>query len=142
MKRRDRTEILIKGNVDLSRKLCKEIESKYEIKKIEEPNYGLTMLKMRESAKKSLFYIGEVLVTEAKVYVNGVVGIGIVTGDKEELAYNLAVIDGAFNAMVPEVEVWKSLLIEEKKKIQESELIEDRKIMKTKVDFTTMDVEY
>ena len=69
MNRRRRTEILIKDNKDLATKLANEIKEKYEIKSIEEHNNGLVMIKMRETSKRELFYLGEVLVTESKVYV-------------------------------------------------------------------------
>ena len=80
MKRKRRTEILIKGNRNLA---------------------------------NTLFYLGETLVTEATVYVNGSIGLGIVQGDEPELAYNLAVIDGAYNLNAKETIDWKELLLKE-----------------------------
>lgn len=140
MNRRRRTEILIRGNKELSKKLVNEIKEKYEIKNIEEPNNGLVMIKMRETAKKELFYLGEVLVTEAKVYVNGALGLGIVTGDEEELAYNLAIIDGAYRSGAKEIEKWEDILLKEEQCIKEREEKETKKILETKVDFSTMNV--
>lgn len=142
MNRKERTEILIKGNEELALKICGEILDKYKVEVVEEPNHGLVMIKMREWAKKSLFYMGEILVTEAKVYVEGNCGIGIVAGDKPKMAYDLAVIDGAYGANVPEIDKWDSLLLEEKENILKREELEAKKILKTKVDFSTMDVEY
>lgn len=69
MNRKRRTEILIKGSSEIAKKISAEIEEKYIVKIVEEPNYGLVMVKIREGAKKTLFYIGEVLVTEAKVLI-------------------------------------------------------------------------
>lgn len=140
MNRRQRTEILIKGNRCLSKKLVNDIKDKYEVKSIEEPNNGLVMIKMRETAKRELFYLGEVLVTEAKVYVNGSLGLGIVIGDEEELANNLAIIDGAYRNGLRETEDWEDLLLKEEEKIKEKEKREAEKILETKVDFSTMDV--
>lgn len=140
MNRRRRTEILIRGNKELSKKIVNQIKEKYEIKSIEEPNNGLVMIKMRETAKRQLFYLGEVLVTEAKVYVNGSLGLGIVTGDEEELAFNLAIIDGAYKNNVKEIEEWNELLMKEEKAIKDREEIDAKKILETKVDFSTMDV--
>lgn len=140
MNRRQRTEILIKGNRCLSKKLANDIKDKYEVKSIEEPNNGLVMIKMRETAKRELFYLGEVLVTEAKVYVNGSLGFGIVIGDEEELANNLAIIDGAYRNGLKETEDWEDFLLKEEEKIKEKEKREAEKILETKVDFSTMDV--
>ncbi|HEY5563015.1 MAG TPA: phosphonate C-P lyase system protein PhnG [Clostridiaceae bacterium] len=67
MNRKRRTEILIKGSSEIAKKLSYEIEEKYIVEIVEEPNYGLVVVKLRESANRTLFYIGEVLVTEAKV---------------------------------------------------------------------------
>ena len=98
MNRKRRTEILIRSPKELAKKLADNVRKKYAIRVIEEPNQGLVMIKMRETAKKELFYLGEVLVSEAKVYVNGALGMGIVKGENEELALNLAIIDGAYKA--------------------------------------------
>ena len=138
--RRRRTEILIKGDERLSQKLADEIRSKYEIKEIESPNQGLAMIKMRETSKKELFYLGEVLVTEAKVFVEGTLGMGIVVGDKDELAFNLAIIDAAYNKGLRDVNIWKDSLIEEEVRIKDKEKKETAKILETKVDFSTMNV--
>ena len=115
MNRRKRTEILIRGSKELAKNLAKEIKEKYEIKTIDEPNNGLVMIKMRETAKKQLFYLGEVLVTEAKIQINGHLGMGIVAGDEEELAINLAIIDGAYKADLKETSKWEELLLNEEK---------------------------
>lgn len=140
MNRKRRTEILIRGRRKLSEKLSEEIKNKYEIKNVQDPENGLVMIKMRETAKKQLFYLGEVLVTEAKVSINGNLGLGIVNGDEEKLAYDLAVIDAAYNAELNETKMWDDLLIAEEQMINELERKESAKIMETKVDFTTMNV--
>ena len=99
MNRRKRTKILIDGSRNFTRELVSEIERNYDIHVLTEPQHALTMIKMRETAKKSLFYLGEVLVTETKVQINNAFGIGIVVGDEEEFSYQLAVIDAAYEAI-------------------------------------------
>lgn len=138
MDRRRRTEILIKGSMEIAKKMSLEISEKYKVKVIEEPNSGLVMIKMREDAKKSLFYLGEVLITEAKVEVNGKLGIGIVRGDKGELSYCLSVIDAAYNADLEETEGWDEILLKEEKRIDEEMKKYEAQILKTKVNFDTM----
>lgn len=138
MKRRARTEILIKGSRETAKALCNEIENKYKISVVDEPNNGLVMIKMREDAKKSLFYLGEVLVTEAKVQINNKLGLGIVRGTDSELAYWLAVIDAACNAGLKETEKWDIVLENEQKKIIKEIQRQQSKILKTKVSFDTM----
>lgn len=140
MKRKRRTEVLIKGSISLAEKLAKEIEEKYEVSTIQEPTCGLVMIKMRENSKNSLFYLGEVVVTETKVKINNSLGLGIVRENQPELSYYLAVIDGAYNGDLDETYKWKELLIEEELKIKEQERYYMRNLLKTKVNFETMDI--
>lgn len=140
MKRRRRTEILINGSQKRTEDMVHVINEHYQVKVIQEPESGLVMVKVRETSKNSLFYPGEVLVTECKVQIKGTIGIGIVTGDQPELAYNLAVIDAAFEAKLPETVAWVQLLENEAKLIQEQRVGAAQSILKTKVDFETMDV--
>ena len=140
MKRRRRTEILIKGSAELARRFSVEIEENYSIKVIQVPENGLVMVKMREAAQKSLFYLGEVFVTEVKVQIKDELGIGIVTGNNQELAYDLAVIDAAYNAGLDETRNWEQQLLDEEIKIKKIAEKEQGKIMMTKVNFETMDV--
>lgn len=140
MNRRRRTKILIKGNDDLHKKLAAQIKNKYEINIVEHPENGLVMIKMRETARRQLFYLGEVLVTEAKVSIDGNLGMGIVCGDNEELALNLAIIDAAYKCRLEETKTWEERLINEENLIKEKLDEEADKILKTKVDFRTMNV--
>jgi len=140
MIRKDRTEILIKGSAEVSEKLAQEILTIYDVKTIEEANNSLVMVKVRESAKRSLFFLGEVLITECKVMIKGTLGIGMVKGHEPVLAYNLAIIDAAYNANLPETNEWKNVLLLEKDHInQEWEALKN-KILKTRVNFDNMDV--
>lgn len=140
MKRKQRTEILLKSPQGLAEKLGQEILMKYSVKSIEEPNNGLVMVKVRETAKRQLFYLGEVFITECKVMINGHLGIGMVKGHEPELAYNLAVIDAAYNADLQETKEWKKTLLHEEYEIQQNEEALRNKILKTKVNFETMDI--
>lgn len=140
MNRRRRTEILIKSGNYLAKKLADDIKNKYEVKEIEAPNHGLVMIKIRETAKKELFYLGEIFVSEAKVYIEGVLGMGIVAGDREALALNLAIIDGAYKKNLKETDHWEKLLLDEEAEIREIEKKIEEGVLKTKVDFATMDI--
>lgn len=138
MNRRRRTEILIEGSGSFSKELTQEIEQKYEVQILSEPQHSLTMMKVRETAKRSLFYLGEVLVTETKVQLNGHIGIGIVVGHEEALSYELAVIDAAFEAGVEEVAYWPVLFEMEEQKIIQKKMEREQAILKTKVNFEMM----
>ncbi|GBF34014.1 hypothetical protein DCCM_3125 [Desulfocucumis palustris] len=139
MVRRKRTEILLKGSREIAKKLAEGIINNYNVKTIEEPDNGLVMVKVRETARKSLFYLGEVLITECKVMLNGHLGIGIVKGQEPEHAYYLAIIDAAYNAALPETEDWTRTLLLEEEKIKQNYETFKNNVLKTKVSFQTMD---
>jgi len=140
MKRRQRTEIFIQGDSQLAQQFAESIMDTYECREILAPQYGLTMIKMRETAKNSLFYIGEVLITEAKVEINNRIGIGIVVGMKDELAKHLAIIDAAYKADLPETTTWEAQLIEAEKQITKELAKKQAELFETKVSFETMEV--
>lgn len=141
MKRRRRTEILIHGSQKLAAELAGSIMQNYRVEVIQPPENGLVMLKMRETSQRSLFYPGEVLVTECKVQIGETIGIGILAGDQPELAEQLAVIDAAFEAELPETGSWVRLLEQEELNIREQRAAASQDILKTKVDFESMDVQ-
>lgn len=140
MKRRRRTEILIQSDQGLAKSFAESIIQSYECREIVAPQYGLTMIKMRESAKNSLFYIGEVLVTEAKVEVNNQIGIGIVVGMQDELAKYLAIIDAVYKANLPEIEDWNNKLLTAEQQIMSVRAKGQTELFETMVNFETMDV--
>ncbi|GAB3062253.1 phosphonate C-P lyase system protein PhnG [Virgibacillus ainsalahensis] len=140
MKRRRRTEILIQGEPSLAHKFATEIIETYDCMEIIAPHYGMTMVKMRESAKNSLFYLGEVLVTEAKVEIQQQIGIGLVAGMHEELAMDLAIIDAAYKADLPESRKWEEELLHAEQYIEEAKAKKQAELFETKVNFETMDI--
>ncbi|WP_440961565.1 phosphonate C-P lyase system protein PhnG [Paenibacillus nitricinens] len=141
MNRRQRTETLINSSSNLAAVLADEIKGRYEIDLIEEPNHGLVMVKVRETAKKSLFYLGEVLVTECKVQIAGKMGVGLIKGDEPEKSYDLAVIEAAYAAELVETAAWSAKLYMEHALLEQAYLAEHAKVMRTKVDFETMDTD-
>ncbi|MEN2464444.1 phosphonate C-P lyase system protein PhnG [Ornithinibacillus sp. FSL M8-0202] len=140
MNRRRRTEILIQGRPELAKELAETIMLQYPYREVISPRYGLTMIKMRETAKSSLFYLGEVVITEAKMEIKGHIGIGIVTGMKEELAKHLAIIDAAYKANLKETIEWEEPLLKEEKALLESKIKKQAELLATKVQFDTMQV--
>lgn len=140
MKRKRRTEILINGSSEVVKAMADEILQGYEVKTIQEPEHGLVMMKVRETSKRSLFYLGEVLVTECKVQIQNSIGIGIIKGDQPELSRQLAIVDAAFQEELPETNGWIITLEMEEKKIQEKKEAFHQGVLKTKVNFETMDV--
>lgn len=141
MKRKQRTEILIEGSRELAASMAQDIAGRYEVKLVEQPSQGLVMVKVRESAQRSLFYLGEVLVSECKAQVEGSMGIGVVKGYDHELAYQLALIDAAYQAGLQETRAWDQALLAEEARIAAMRSQAFAELAKTKVDFETMDVD-
>lgn len=141
MNRKKRTEILINGSSQLVSSMAQQIVERYQVKTMEEPNQGLVMVKIRESAQHSLFYLGEVLVTECRVQVEEEIGLGIVKGVEPTLAYHLAVIDAAYKSKLSETQAWMYFLEKEADQIADQRKKQEAKIMKTKVNFETMDID-
>ncbi|MBU5487723.1 phosphonate C-P lyase system protein PhnG [Clostridium sp. MSJ-8] len=140
MNRRERTRILIESKNNVAQKIADDIRQNYEINIIQEPENGLTMVKVRETAKKQLFYLGEVIIIEAKCSIDGVIGIGIVANDDEDLVLNLAIIDAAYNKEIKEIDKYDRMLEEEKINIDKYQEEINQEILQTKVDFTTMNI--
>lgn len=140
MKRRKRTEILIQGDGRLAKDLAAGIAEKYECREITAPEQGMVMVQMRESAKNSLFYIGEVLITEVKVEVAGKIGTGLLVGMDEQRAMHLAIIDATYKAQLPETAEWEPQLLEEEQQISMAKAQQQAELFETKVSFETMEV--
>lgn len=127
--------IMAKADREFAIEIANQIKEKEEITIVKEPEKVLTMIKMREPVKQSLFYLGEVIVTEAAVAVGGANGVAVLMGDDYEKTSSMAIIDAAFNSGVwqdetPFLEMEEQLLAQEEK--------ENALFQKTMVDFKTM----
>lgn len=104
---------------------------------ISEPEEGLVMVKTREHARNTLFYMGEVLVTEAKVRHGSTVGLGLVKGSDEEFAEAMAFIDLSFKKEKFTAEL--NEILNTLKNIEANDVAErTEKILQTKVSFEMM----
>ncbi len=120
--------------IDIGRAL----QEKHNVVIVKKPEKSLTMIKMREPVKNSLFYIGEVMVSEAVVTLDGTAGTAVTMGDDFEKTLNMAMIDAAHNKGVLYCE--ELLLAWEKEQTLRRQK-ENAMFMRTKVDFHSMDSE-
>lgn len=139
MTRRHRTRILIEGSPGLADRLADQANTNHDIGSIDEPSNGLVMMRLRDTARKDAFYLGEVLVTECKVRIGDCIGIGLVRGDRPELARNLAAIDAAWAADSQLLPEWIRELEAEEGRIRDRLNREATRILATRVDFSTME---
>jgi alpha-D-ribose 1-methylphosphonate 5-triphosphate synthase subunit PhnG len=138
MKKSRLTQILVEGAPSLLEKLALQIEQNYQIALVREPEKSLVMNKARDSVSGNPFYLGEILITECTVLVEAVYGFGSIMGEEPDRAYQLAIVDSAYNANLPETLEWELLLIEEELQIDYRKRLEHSRIMKSKVNFDTM----
>jgi len=139
--RRRRTRILVLGPASLRHEWADEIRAHHTVEILEPARSGLVMAKVRESARRGQFYLGEVLVTEAKVRVAGAPGLGLLRGWDEAGAFDLAVIDAAERAALPLPTAWHQRLLNTEAALEADRTHERAAIEATRVDFQTMDQE-
>lgn len=118
--------------------LAKKIKDKYSVTIVKKPEKTLAMIKMREPVMESLFYLGEVIICEAVVMLDGVKGMAVTMGDDFDKVTDMAIIDAACNKGV--FEDYATLEQLEQKQIL-AEQRENAMFMKTKVNFHSMDAE-
>lgn len=140
MKKRRLSYILAHTNIENLKKEVEKLENLYKVSTVKEPEMGLAMVKVKDGIYKEKFYIGELLITECSVHLDGILGMGIVQGDNPERAYLMGVIDAAFNCKkVDKGELLK--IIENWEKTIKDIYIEEKAMVEgSKVKFNTMGV--
>jgi len=130
------TKILAKADRDVIASLSADIQKTHKPVIVKEPGKTLTMIKMREPVKQSLFYIGEVIVCEAVVEIDGIKGVAVLMGDDAEKTLNMAIIDAAVNKDI--FVGMDDLFVLEK---EQNDLVrkENALHLKTMVNFESMD---
>ena len=139
MERARRTKILVQGSPRLRADLSNRVLSSATVDEVNAPHEGLVMVALRETARNTLFNIGELLVTEAKVQIAGQIGIGIIAGQEPAAARQLAIIDAAYNAGLAETKAWEELLLAEEGYLLRQHTVEAGRMARTKVNFESMD---
>jgi len=132
------TKILTKADKSNVAALAADIQKIYHPVIIKEPGKTLAMIKMREPVKQSLFYIGEVIVCEAVVEIDGIKGIAVTMGDNMEKVLDMAIIDAAINKGVF---TGMDILINLGKEQNDQVMRENALHLKTMVNFESMDQE-
>ncbi|MCL1851931.1 MAG: phosphonate C-P lyase system protein PhnG [Peptococcaceae bacterium] len=138
MEKRRLSKILARADGCDVAALSAEIQKTYSPVIVKEPGKTLAMIKMREPAQQSLFYLGEVIVCEAVVEIDGVQGVAVLMGDDAEKTLDMAIIDAAMNKGV--FGGMDTLLRLEKE--QDSRIMRENAMhLKTMVNFQSMDQE-
>lgn len=138
MEKKRLSKILARADREIVAGLSADIQKKHSVTVIKEPGKTLAMIKMREPVRRSLFYLGEVIVCEAVVELNGVKGMAVTMGDDTDKTLDMAIVDAAVNGGI--FTGIETLLALEKRQ-QEKIMRENALHMKTMVNFESMDGE-
>lgn len=124
------------------RKVIMEFASEVSIRNhvvvVKKPKKSLAMVKMREPVKESLFYVGEVIVTDAIVSIDNTTGRAVAMGDDFDKTLAMAIIDAACNCGC--FSRMSDLYALEREQLKALEK-ENTMFMKTMVNFNSMDSE-
>ena len=77
--------------------IAETVRKNHTVEMVKAPQKTLVMVKVRESIKQSLFYLGEVLASECMIAVDGVKGSSVMAGDDFEKVTAAAILDGLMN---------------------------------------------
>jgi len=109
---------------------------------LKQPQTGLIMMRIKDSANSEVFNIGEVLVTDCTVKVSDKLGYGAVLGNQANRAEASAIIDAFFNLEsqnMPGVKnIIESGIMEQAEKLRIGKNIEFERVSRSRVDFETM----
>ncbi len=102
-----RTELLSGLPLEALAPLLESFQAAGSVEMLKPPQAGLAMMRAVESAEQEVFHVGELLVMECTVSVDGVLGYGAVLGGEEDRALLSAIVDAV--STDPD-ESWKPLL--------------------------------
>lgn len=100
MTKKEMSAILARATGEEVESIAAPIRTAHRVEIVKPPQKTLVMVKVRESIKRSLFYLGEVLATECMVTVDGAKGSMVLAGDDFEKVTGGAIIDALLNLSV------------------------------------------
>ncbi|WP_078381926.1 phosphonate C-P lyase system protein PhnG [Sutcliffiella halmapala] len=139
MKKSRLTKILVEGEPSVLQYLASEVEKVATVQIERKPTTGLVMVQARDSVSEQPFYMGEILVTECTVSIEGKFGMGVVKGEEPERSYYIAVVDAAFNAGLSVITELIPTMEYEEQAIRNKHLKEAALVAQSQVHFDTME---
>ncbi len=138
MNKRILSEILARADAQEVKNLADEIKESYSPVIVKAPEKSLAMIRLREPVKESLFYLGETVICEAIVDLDGSKGMAVLMGDEFDKVLDMAVIDAACNKGVfCRYDVLEDMQRRQKLRIEKENAV----FMQTMVNFQSMDSE-
>lgn len=133
------TQILAEGDNAALQEVMENLMKAGVVKVVREPALCLVMLRARETVQQQPFNLGEVLITEAVVEIDGAAGYGFVLGDEPQKALCFAVVEAALKASHPQSSKILSLMEKDAAAVRERKLREFAPVARTRVNFEVME---
>jgi alpha-D-ribose 1-methylphosphonate 5-triphosphate synthase subunit PhnG len=131
--------LLCECTLDALEAFVRELESHHTVQIIRQPAVCMTMVRAEDSVEAQPFYLGEVLVTDCEVQVDGQAGYGLCMGDEPVRCYCMAVIDALLLSDGPHSSRVRAFLEGQAVLIADRQRLEYNLIQRTKVDFKLME---
>jgi len=131
--------ILCECDLNALEAFVRELESHHAIQIIRQPAVCMTMVRAEDSVELQPFYLGEVLVTDCEVQVDGQAGHGLCMGDEPVRCYCMAVIDALLLSDGSGAASVRAFLEGQAVLIADRQRLEYNLIQRTKVDFKLME---
>ena len=117
----------------------RELEPLHVIVIVRQPAVCMTMVRAEDSVESQPFYLGEVLVTDCEVQVDGQAGYGLCMGDEPVRCYCMAVMDALLQSEGGDAGRARAFLEGQAVLIADRQKLEYNLIQQTKVDFKLME---
>ncbi len=119
----------------------RQLEPQCTIRIVRHPALGTTMIRAEDSVEGQPFYLGEALVTECELNIDGQAGFGLCIGDEPVRSYCMAFLDALLilaDGRLPQIH---RFLAEQEQLIAAGVKQEHQHIQRTKVDFKLLEQE-
>lgn len=133
--------VLCECELEPLEKFVASLEPSFELKIVKSPSISMVMVQAEDSVEFQEFYLGEALVTECELLVNGQRGLGICLGDEPVRCYCIAFIDAITQLPGVNLENVNAFLNEQYHLIMKAEQLEYNQVLRTRVDFKLMEQE-
>ncbi len=135
----EQQEVLVEGRFEVWQQLAADIAARHRVETLQKPETCMVMMQAKDSVEKTPFYLGEALMCEAGVQVDGTAGYGFALEDEPERVWCLAVIDAALTAHLPEEQEIRAAIAAEERRLQGEQQRERDLVASTMVRFAMME---
>jgi alpha-D-ribose 1-methylphosphonate 5-triphosphate synthase subunit PhnG len=119
----------------------KQLEPDCAVQVVRHPAVGTTMVRAEDSVEGQPFYLGEALITECELNIDGQPGIGLCLGDEPVRSYCMAFLDAMLLLSDSRLHRVEAFLSEQAAFIEGRVRAEHDHIQRTKVNFKLMEEE-